>query len=114
MSSGGVPGLAALSADPTPELVRELLHGVVDPELGVDIVELGLVREASVRDGVARVRFTVTTPACPLSGYIEDEIYACLQQAPGLRQVMVELELEPPWKPEDMTEAARAELGWRD
>lgn len=110
----GAPGLAALAEDPTPELVRVLLHGVIDPELGVDIVELGLLREATVRDGVARIRFTVTTPACPLSGYIEDEIHACLAQAPGLRQVLVESELEPPWKPEDMSEAARAALGWQD
>ncbi|MFN8215742.1 MAG: metal-sulfur cluster assembly factor [Solirubrobacterales bacterium] len=111
--TGGAPGLAALSGDPSPELIRDLLHGVIDPELGVDIVELGLVREVTVRSGVARVRFTVTTPACPLSGYIEDEIYACLQQASGLRQVLVESELDPPWKPDDMSAAAREALGWR-
>lgn len=109
---GGAPGLAALTDDPTPELVRELLHGVIDPELGVDIVELGLLREASVAGGVARIRFTVTTPACPLSSYIEDEIRACLAQAPGLRRVEVESELDPPWKPEDMSDAARAALAW--
>jgi metal-sulfur cluster biosynthetic enzyme len=110
----GAPGLAALAEDPSPELVRELLHGVIDPELGVDIVELGLLREASVSAGVARIRFTVTTPACPLSDYIEDEIRACLAQAPGLRHVLVESELDPPWEPEDMSEVARAALGWSD
>lgn len=109
----GAPGLAALTSDPSPELLRDLLHGVVDPELGVDMVELGLLREVAVRKGVARVRFTVTTPACPLSGYIEDEIHACLQQAPGLRQILVECELDPPWRPEEMSEAARAALGWQ-
>ncbi|HET7053844.1 MAG TPA: metal-sulfur cluster assembly factor [Solirubrobacterales bacterium] len=112
--SGGAPGLAALAEDPSPELVRELLHGVIDPELGVDIVELGLLREASVSGGVARIRFTVTTPACPLSDYIEDEIRACLAQAPGLRHVLVDSELDPPWRPEDMSEVARAALGWSD
>ncbi len=66
-----------------------------------------------MRAGVARVRFTVTTPACPLSGYIEDEIYACLAQVPGLRQVLIATELDPPWTAEDMSEAARAALGWR-
>jgi metal-sulfur cluster biosynthetic enzyme len=114
MSAAGVPGLAALSDDPTPELVRDLLHEVIDPELGVDIVELGLLREVKVRAGVARIRFTVTTPACPLTGYIEDEIHACLQQVPALRQVLVESELEPPWKPDDMSETARVALGWQD
>jgi metal-sulfur cluster biosynthetic enzyme len=111
--TSGAPGLAALADDPTPELLRELLHEVIDPELGVDIVELGLLRSVTVRAGVARVRFTVTTPACPLSGYIEDEIHACLQQAPGLRQVLIETEMDPPWKAEDMSAAARAALGWR-
>lgn len=110
--SDGTPGLAALASEPAPELLLDLLHEVVDPELGVDIVELGLVREVTVERGVARVRFTVTTPACPLSSYIEDEIYASLQQAPSLRRVVVERELEPPWTPDDMSEAARAALGW--
>ncbi|MEZ5077547.1 MAG: metal-sulfur cluster assembly factor [Solirubrobacterales bacterium] len=110
--AAGVSGLAALGEDPSPQLLRDLLHSVIDPELGVDIVELGLVREVRVRDGVARVRFTVTTPACPLSGYLEDEIHACLQDAPGLRQVLVECDLEPPWKPADMSATARAALGW--
>lgn len=110
----GAPGLAALTEDPSPELLRELLHGVIDPELGVDIVELGLLREVTVEAGVARVRFTVTTPACPLSSYFEDEIHACLLQAPGLRRVLVESELQPAWKPEDMSALARTALGWND
>lgn len=113
VAPAGASGLAALNDDPFHELLRDLLRGVIDPELGVDIVELGLLREVSVRDGVARVRFTVTTPACPLSGYLEDEIYACMEQVSGLRQVLVECEMEPPWKPGDMSEAARATLGWR-
>jgi metal-sulfur cluster biosynthetic enzyme len=112
--TAGAPGLAALTDDPTPELLRDLLHAVIDPELGVDIVELGLLRGVSVRAGVARIRFTVTTPACPLSGYIEDEIHACLQQAAGLRTILIETEMDPPWRPEDMSDAARAALGWRD
>jgi hypothetical protein len=51
--------------EPTPALVRELLREVIDTELGLDIVELGLLRAVDVEDGVARVRFTVTAPACP-------------------------------------------------
>lgn len=108
------PGLAALAEDPSPELVRDLLHGVIDPELGIDIVELGLLRNVSVQAGVARISFTVTTPACPLSSYIEDEIHACLAQAPSLRHVLIESELDPPWRPEDMSETAREALGWKD
>jgi metal-sulfur cluster biosynthetic enzyme len=108
----GAPGLHALVEGASAPVVRDLLHAVIDPEIGLDIVELGLLREVSVQDGVALIRFTVTTPACPLSSYIEDEIRACLWQLPDLREVVVEVELEPPWEPEDMSEAARHALGW--
>lgn len=108
----GSPGLDVLVDGPSPAMVRELLREVVDPELGLDIVELGLLRAVAVQDGVARVRFTVTTPACPLSSYIEDEIRACLWQLPGLRELDVECELQPAWQPEDMSEAARVALGF--
>jgi metal-sulfur cluster biosynthetic enzyme len=104
--------LEALADDPTPALLRELLHEVIDPELGLDIVELGLLREVEVRDGRARVRFTVTTPACPLSSYIEQEIRACLLQLPGLHELDVACEYAPPWTPDDMSEGARVALGW--
>jgi len=105
-------GLELLVDGPTPALVRELLREVIDPELGLDIVELGLLRAVDLRDGVARVRFTVTTPACPLSSYIEDEIRACLWQMPGLQELDIDCEYEPAWRPEDMSEAARIALGF--
>jgi metal-sulfur cluster biosynthetic enzyme len=106
------PGLDLVLDDPSAEAVRELLREVIDPELGLDIVELGLLRSVEVGDGVARVRFTVTTPACPLSSYIEDEIRACLWQLPGLNELDVACELKPAWRPEDMSDGARAALGW--
>lgn len=105
------PGLSALGG-PTPELIRELLTSVIDPELGIDIVNLGLLRSVEIDGDVARVRFTVTTPACPLSSYIEDEIRSCLWQIQGLGDVDVACEMSPLWKPEDMTDVARASLGW--
>jgi metal-sulfur cluster biosynthetic enzyme len=107
------PGIDELLVDdPSPETVREMLHEVIDPELGLDIVELGLLRSVVIDDGVATIRFTVTTPACPLSNYIEDEIRSCLWQLPGLRELNVACEYEPAWGPEDMTEDARLALGW--
>jgi metal-sulfur cluster biosynthetic enzyme len=114
-AGGGVdarPGLDLLLGAPTPALVRELLREVIDPELGLDIVELGLLRGVDVGDGLVRVRFTVTTPACPLSSYLEDEIRACLWQLPGLSDLDIECEYEPAWQPEDMSEGARLALGF--
>ncbi len=112
---GEIPGgaLGMLSAPLTPELVAALLHEVIDPELGVNIVDLGLVRELTVDDGGAvRVAMTLTTPGCPLGGFLEDEIDGCLSQLPQVRDVCVELVWEPPWHPDQMSDAARADLGW--
>lgn len=106
------PGIDLFGGQDAVETARELLHEVIDPEIGLDIVELGLLRSVEIEDGSARVQFTVTTPACPLSSYIENEIRACLWQLPGLREVEVECVHRPPWTPDDMSQAARAALGW--
>jgi metal-sulfur cluster biosynthetic enzyme len=113
LDAAGTPGIDELLVDdPTPETVRDLLYEVIDPELGLDIVNLGLLRSVVINDGAADIRFTVTTPACPLSNYIEDEIRSCLWQLPGLTKLDVTCEYEPAWSPEDMTEDARLALGW--
>jgi len=113
VTAAGPPNPIDVLVDgPSPETIRELLHAVIDPEIGIDIVELGLLREVEVDAGAVRVRFTVTTPACPLSSYIEDEIRACLWQLPGLTEITVELTHDPPWDPEQMSALAREELGW--
>lgn len=96
----------------TAEVIRDMLHEVIDPELGIDIVELGLLRGVEVDGGLARIVFTVTTPACPLSTYLEDQINYCLWQLDDLEDLEVECVLDPPWTPEDMSEDARAALGW--
>lgn len=106
------PGLDLLADEVPVETVRDLLRGVIDPEIGIDIVELGLLRSVRVENGVADVRFTVTTPACPLSEYIENEIRTCLWQLPALKEVQVECEMEPAWSPEDMTDDAKLALGF--
>ncbi len=106
------PGLAALTSDNRADVAREMLYDVIDPELGVDIVNLGLLRSVEIEGDTADIKFTVTTPACPLSSYIEDEIRSCLWQLPGVKYTNVECVYEPPWKPEDMTDVAREQLGW--
>lgn len=103
--------MASTRAQPSPAEIREVLHGVIDPELGIDIVELGLLRDVTVHDRSARVLFTVTTPACPLSRYIEDEIRRTLAPL-GLDEIEVDCEMSPPWRPEDMSDVARGALGW--
>lgn len=107
---GGPLGL--LSAPVTAELVKELLHEVIDPELGVNIVDLGLVYEVDIGERRVEVAMTLTTPGCPLGGYLEDEIHDCLSQLPQVGDVGVRLVWEPPWDPGKMSDKARAQLGW--
>ena len=110
----GGPDLAALAAGPvTPDLVRQLLRDVIDPELGVDIVNLGLVYEVLAEPGRVVVRMTLTTPGCPLGAYLDDEVTRCLAQLPGAPRVVVDLVWDPPWDPGLMTGEARRQLGWR-
>ncbi len=94
-------------------LVRGMLRSVIDPELGVNIVDLGLVYGVTVTaGGSVEIEMTLTTPGCPLGGFLDDQIHACLAQLPQVRDVSVRLVWEPPWEPAAMSEAAREQLGW--
>lgn len=105
--------LASLLAEPVEERdLMDRLHGVIDPELGVNIVDLGLVYGAEVVDGVAHVRVTTTTPACPLGSYMTGEIRRALFGLDTVLDVQVQVTYEPRWSVERMTDTARAQLGW--
>ncbi len=92
----------------TEAAVREALRQVVDPELGINIVDLGLVYSVELDDARARVVMTMTSPACPLGGYIEDLVRASL--APLHSRVDVDIVWSPPWNPEMMSADARRQL----
>lgn len=92
--------------------IRELLRRVVDPELGENIVELGLVYRIESAPGRLRVDMTMTSQACPMGEMIVDEARAAL--AAGLPGCEVEVQLvwEPEWQPSMMSAAARDRFGW--
>ena len=94
------------------ELTREALRGVIDPELGLDVVALGLVYKLDVRDAVATVDLTMTSAACPLGEHILREAETMLGAVPGLASYSVRLVWDPPWTPEKMTPEAKKLLGW--
>lgn len=104
-----------LFSEPTEASVTELLREVIDPELGINIVDLGLLRGVAVAPGGAvRVVTTLTTPACPLGPYISEEITDLLSQVTTITDVEVEVVWSPPWDADrDMTEHAKQMLGWR-
>lgn len=97
----------------TEEQVREALRTVIDPEVGVNVVDLGLVYGIGVTGRDVRVRMTMSTPACPLGDTIIEEAREAVRgvAGPGAR-VEVDLVWEPEWTPDLMTDRARDELGW--
>ncbi len=97
---------------PTPERVFEALKNVYDPELGLNIVDLGLVYDVQVDDeGGVDIQYTLTTMGCPIGPLIEDQIRSFLRGIPGLGEVRPEFVLRPAWTPEMMTDEAKAALG---
>ena len=92
--------------------VLEALRQVVDPELGINIVDLGLVYGSEVRDGQVHVAMTMTTPACPMEELLMERVHAAiLRELPEARSVEVDLVWDPAWKPEMMSPSAKAQLG---
>ena len=88
------------------------LRTVIDPELGINLVDLGLVYRVTVTDGIAYVTLTVTTPACPIGGYLEDQVRWAVLRLDGILGAEVEVVHEPPWTPARMSDEARRLLGW--
>jgi metal-sulfur cluster biosynthetic enzyme len=83
--SGPLDVMSLAGGKASPEALRGLLREVIDPEIGINIVDLGLVYDVGLSsDGVASIRMTLTTPGCPLGGYIDDEIHNILWGAPGV------------------------------
>jgi metal-sulfur cluster biosynthetic enzyme len=104
-----------VSGQPGPDTLRDLLRDVVDPEIGINIVDLGLLYDARLSgDGTAAIRMTLTTPGCPLGGYLTDSIHDALRDVPGVSGVDVQVVWEPPWDPDAMmSDWAKDQLGWK-
>ncbi len=93
------------------DAVRAALSTVEDPELGLDIVSLGLVYGVEEEDGRVRVRYTLTSMGCPLGPMIERDIVGSVGALEGVASVEAELVFEPPWSPEQMSDDAKFLLG---
>ena len=92
--------------------IRDALREVIDPEIGYNIVDLGLVYDVFVSpDGVARIVMTMTTPGCPATHYLKAGVSEAAARVSGVQAVDVSVTYEPPWTPEMMSTTARAALG---
>ncbi|MBM4418922.1 MAG: metal-sulfur cluster assembly factor [Chloroflexi bacterium] len=109
---GEVP-LPDPTADATPDDILEALRSVYDPEIGVNIVDLGLVYDVERSSaGEVKITMTLTSPACPLGPVIMDQVSYVAGRLPGVENATVEFIWTPPWDPRVMaSEEAKAELG---
>jgi metal-sulfur cluster biosynthetic enzyme len=100
------------AATVTVDDVMEALSNVIDPELGLDFVELGLVYGVEVDGGDVEVTFTLTTPACPIGPHVSEQMEEFVGELEGVESVECKMVFTPPWSPEKMTEDAKFALGF--
>jgi metal-sulfur cluster biosynthetic enzyme len=97
---------------PTVDEVEDALTNVIDPELGLDFVELGLIYEVAVEDGEVYVTFTLTSPGCPIGPQVTEQIEEFVGELDGVSGIYPKMVFSPPWTPEMMSEEAKFALGY--
>jgi metal-sulfur cluster biosynthetic enzyme len=96
----------------TVEDVTEALRDVIDPELGLDFVELGLIYDVEVEGNTVRVTYTLTSPGCPIGPQVAEQIEEFVTELEGVQDVQSTMTFSPPWTPERMSEDAKFALGF--
>ncbi len=95
------------------EEIDEALANVIDPELGLDFVELGLVYDVEIDDGGGvDITFTLTTPACPIGPQVTEQMQEFVSEVEGVNDVRPHMTFQPPWSPDMMSEDAKFALGY--
>jgi metal-sulfur cluster biosynthetic enzyme len=97
---------------PTVDDVQEALTNVIDPELGLDFVELGLIYDIEVEGGDVFVTFTLTSPGCPIGPQVSEQIEEFVGELDGVTGVYSKMTFSPPWTPDLMSEEAKFALGF--
>ena len=97
---------------PTVDDVHDALSNVIDPELGLDFVELGLIYDVAVEDGDVYVTFTLTSPGCPIGPQVGEQIEEFVGELDGVNRVYPKMTFSPPWSPDRMSEDAKFALGY--
>jgi metal-sulfur cluster biosynthetic enzyme len=96
----------------TADEVTDALREVIDPELGLDFVELGLIYEVTVDGGSVHVTYTLTSPGCPIGPQVSEQIEEFVMELDGVDDVQSTMTFTPPWTPELMSEDAKFALGF--
>jgi metal-sulfur cluster biosynthetic enzyme len=101
-----------MKAMPSVDEVEEALTNVIDPELGLDFVELGLVYEIEVEGPEVNITFTLTSPGCPIGPQVSDQMKEFVGELDGVEQVNPNMTFSPAWTPDLMSEDAKFALGY--
>lgn len=101
-----------MSTETFKEQAYEALSHVIDPELGIDLVNLGLIYDATLSpEGVCEITMTLTIVGCPLTDWLADSIHDALINLPGVKSIDIEITFEPAWNETMMSRAAKLQLG---
>jgi metal-sulfur cluster biosynthetic enzyme len=106
------PSRAYTEAMVSVEQVTDVLRDVIDPELGLDFVELGLIYDVEVDGGTVKVTYTLTSPGCPIGPQVSEQIEEFVSELDGVAEVEPTMTFSPPWTPERMSEDAKFALGF--
>jgi len=93
------------------EDILKALKKVIDPEMGINIVDLGLIYNVGIKSGIVNVDMTLTSPGCPIAPQLMAESEESIIKVKGVKKVNIEFVFDPPWTPEKMSDEARMELG---
>ncbi|HLI46743.1 MAG TPA: metal-sulfur cluster assembly factor [Geobacterales bacterium] len=100
-----------MSEEPTEKEVLEALKNCYDPEIPVNIVDLGLIYELKIEQGVVKIKMTLTSPFCPVGPFVIEQVREEVMKVKGVKDVQVELVWEPRWTPDRMNDEAKMALG---
>jgi metal-sulfur cluster biosynthetic enzyme len=99
-------------ASPDLDDVMEALENVIDPELGLDFVSLGLVYDVEIEGSEVNITFTLTSPGCPIGPQVTEQMKEFVTEVDGVEKVFPKMVFSPPWSPERMSDDAKFALGF--
>ncbi len=115
-ATGPAPPANAFTSDPDhadrAALIKENLKKIYDPEIPMNIVDLGLIYDLAWKESAVTVRMTLTAPGCPVAGILAEEVKVAVEKVPGVASAEVDMVWEPPWTPERMSDFAKRQFGY--
>jgi FeS assembly SUF system protein len=94
------------------QLITENLKQIYDPEIPMNIVDLGLIYGFEWTDDAVKLKMTLTAPGCPVAGILAEEVKAAIEKVPNVKSATVEMIWDPPWSPDRMSEFAKRQFGY--